>query len=74
MALCILGESLLLASVLLLTDVNHLKALEDLTLLKAKSKPLHIGLWWIGRVLLLLCDRDISRSGGEMCISEAFPI
>lgn len=68
--ICILGESLLLPFVLLPTDVNHLKAFEDLTLLKARS--LHIGLWWIGRVLLLLCDRDISRSGRVMCISEAF--
>lgn len=63
-----------LSFVLLPTDVNHLKAFEDLTLLKARSKPLHIGLWWISRVLPLLCDRDISRSGREMCISEAFLI
>lgn len=71
--ICILGESLPLSFVLLPTDANHLEAFEDLTLLKAESKPLHIGLWWIGRVLPLLCDRDISRSGREMCISEALP-
>jgi hypothetical protein len=72
--ICILGESPLLSFVLLPTDVNHLKAFEDLALLKTKSKPLHTGLWWIGRVPLLLCNRDISISGRVMCFSEAFLI